>query len=89
MTLNGSTAPKYLLNLVSTLLAIKIPSFKGKKNVKKSTTIKYGKRAFSPVALKIWNSLPQHLRDTSTEQTFEKLIKMCLFHHLHELNVKS
>ena len=37
-------------------------------------TVKHGSRSFRSIAAKIWNSLPQHLRDISSFSVFKNQI---------------
>ena len=37
-------------------------------------TVRYGTRSFRPTAAKIWNSLPQHFRDTTSFNVFKNQI---------------
>ena len=46
---------------------------------KSNRSARSGDRAFSVVAPKLWNSLPVHLRETSTISSFKKLLKTYLF----------
>ena len=40
-------------------------------------TVKHGSRSFRSTAAKIWNSLPQHLRDISSFGVFKNQINAC------------
>ena len=42
-------------------------------------TNSYGRRAFSVVAPLLWNSLPQHIRDTGSLNLFKRRLKTALF----------
>ena len=39
------------------------------------TRLKYGDRAFSISAPRLWNALPQHLKDSTSCQAFKKCLK--------------
>jgi hypothetical protein len=42
---------------------------------------KYGERAFSCIAPKLWNNLPQHMRKIDNNDTFKSKLKTHLFHN--------
>ena len=42
-------------------------------------TNSYGRRAFSVVALLLWNSLPQHIRDAGSLDIFKRRLQTTLF----------
>ena len=46
-------------------------------------TVKHGSRSFRSVAAKIWNSLPQHLRDLSSFGVFKNQINAWSGCHVH------
>ena len=43
------------------------------------TRLKFGDRAFSISASRLWNALPQHLKDSTLCQAFKKCLKTPLF----------
>jgi len=43
------------------------------------TKLKFGERAFSNYAPRLWNNLPQHLKDAPSIQAFKKGLKTQLF----------
>ena len=43
------------------------------------TRLKFGDRAFSISAPRLWNALPQHLKDSTSCQAFKKCLKTHLF----------
>ena len=45
----------------------------------KSRTVSYGDRAFSIVAPKMWNNLPEHIRNSSTVSGFKTVLKTYMF----------
>lgn len=45
----------------------------------KSKQAKYGERSFTSAAPKLWNSLPSHVRDCGTLQSFKRQLKMYYF----------
>ena len=44
---------------------------------------KFGDRAFSISAPRLWNALPQHLKDSTSCQAFKKCLKTHLFRLAH------
>ena len=46
------------------------------------TMTRYGDRAFSSLAPKLWNNLPIHIREASTTDSFKTLLKTHLFRQL-------
>ena len=47
------------------------------------TRLKFGDRAFSISAPRLWNALPQHLKDSTSCQAFKKCLKTHLFRLAH------
>ena len=47
------------------------------------TRLKFGYRAFSISAPRLWNALPQHLKDSTSCQAFKKCLKTHLFRLAH------
>ena len=47
------------------------------------TGLKFGDRAFSIGAPRLWNALPQHLKDSTSCQAFKKCLKTHLFRLAH------
>ena len=47
------------------------------------TRLKFGERAFSISAPRLWNALPQHLKDSTSCQAFKKCLKTHLFRLAH------
>ena len=47
------------------------------------TRLKFGDRAFSISAPRLWNTLPQHLKDSTSCQAFKKCLKTHLFRLAH------
>ena len=47
------------------------------------TRLKFGDRAFSISAPRLWNALPQHLKDSTLCQAFKKCLKTHLFRLAH------
>ena len=47
------------------------------------TRLKFGDRAFSISAPRLWNALPQHLEDSTSCQAFKKCLKTHLFRLAH------
>ena len=81
--LNG-LAPKYIKELL-------VP-YKPRRNLRSEakglldeprTRLKFGDRAFSISAPRLWNALPQHLKDSTSCQAFKKCLKTHLFRLAH------
>ena len=81
--LNG-LAPKYIKELL-------VP-YKPKRHLRSEakglldeprTRLKFGDRAFSISAPRLWNALPQHLKDSTSCQAFKKCLKTHLFRLAH------
>ena len=47
------------------------------------TRLNFGDRAFSISAPRLWNALPQHLKDSTSGQAFKKCFKTHLFRLAH------
>ena len=47
------------------------------------TRLKFGDRAFSISAPRLWNALPQHLKDSTSCQAFKKCLKTHIFRFAH------
>ena len=68
--LNG-LAPKYIKEL--------LVHYKPRRHLR----LKFGDRAFSISAPRLWNALPQHLKGSTTCQAFKKCLKTHLFRLAH------
>ena len=55
-------------------------------SVPKTKTVTYGKRSFSFAAPSLWNSLPYHLRHSSSLASFKRSLKTYLFTEYYNLN---
>jgi hypothetical protein len=51
--------------------------------VAKSRTVRYGERSFSSVAPKLWNALPDSIRDSKTVDVFKKSLKTHFFQKIY------
>ena len=79
----NSQAPQYFHNLIS------LRSNTLQRPLRSSSTLKltcgprvctrYGNRAFSVIAPQLWNSLPAHVQNAPTIETFKSLLKTHLF----------
>ena len=78
--LNG-LAPEYLSELVKKRSHLRTlrSSSKNQLNTPRAKTVTYGDRAFSVAGPKLWNNLPQTIRDAPTVNNFKGLLKTYLF----------
>ena len=78
--LNG-LAPQYLSDLLIEYKPTRAlrSSSKNLLVVPRVNTKRYGERAFSVTGPKLWNDLPQYLRDLSKLEHFKKKLKTYLF----------
>ena len=78
--LNG-TAPVYLCELLQPYVPCR--SLRSTSQsllvIPKSRTVSYGDRAFSIVAPRMWNNLPEHIRNSSTVSGFKTALKTYMF----------
>jgi hypothetical protein len=74
-------APSYLSSLLESYIpkrALRSAS-KGLLKVPRSATSTYGDRAFSIATPKIWNNLPETIRQAGTINQFKSMVKTHLF----------
>ena len=80
-------APRYISNLIEKYHPTRSLRSATKSLLKEPScrTTTYGSRSFRVSAPRLWNSLPQHIRQTKTLANFKKLLKTHLFKHAFKL----
>ena len=80
-------APRYISNLIEKYHPTRSLRSATKSLLKEPScrTTTYGSRSFCVSAPRLWNSLPQHIRQTKTLANFKKLLKTHLFKHAFKL----
>ena len=78
-TLTGK-GPQYLSEMLTYTNFSHCPYLK-----EPSVKNKFGERAFSKVAPKLWNDLPQHLKDSDSVESFKTSLKSHLFKNAFQL----
>ena len=75
------TAPRYISDLVPLYIPSRCLRSSEKRLLKEKTfkKKKFGSRSFSVAAPKLWNNLPQDLRDIGLEDAFKKQLKTHMF----------
>ena len=74
-------APKYLENIITSYKPVRQlrSSTQGRLEEKRAHHKRSGDRAFSVCAPKLWNTLPEHVRNCNTIETFKKSLKSHYF----------
>jgi hypothetical protein len=73
-------APRYITDMLEPYRpARQLRSSAMNKLIAPKTNIRYGQRAFSAVAPRLWNLLPDDMRHLTSLQTFKKKLKTHLF----------
>ena len=76
------TAPTYLSELIQLNMprrALRSSSDQNRLFIPRTNLVTYGDRSFAFAAPKVWNSLPEELRQSSNLDTFKRKLKTYLF----------